>query len=82
MLFDKEEMQRRYVEENKYVPPGLLSREETMEILSDIYHQLATISKQCRLSRGDRIYYDVRGILGSCMDEIQKLNDDIYNDEG
>lgn len=68
-----------HVKENIYVPPGLLSKQETMQALSKVYTAIGSIGNP--LSRGDRLFYDLKSIIDKALDDIQILKDDVYNDD-
>lgn len=68
-----------HFKENIYVPPGLLSKKETMNALSEVYSAIDSIRNP--LSRGDRIFYDLKSIIDKALDDIQILIDDVYNDD-
>ncbi len=74
-MFSQEE----YVKNNVYVPPNVLSRTETLQELSRIYDELSKIKNTHTLSRGDRIYYDVNGIIQKAQDKLQIEIDNVYN---
>ena len=74
----KEKLQRQYIEENTYVAPGKFTKKETLDKLTDIMVAIKAIDP--KLSRGDRIFFDVKSILKQCFDQIDALRDRIYFD--
>ena len=67
-----------YVSDNTYVPPGLLSKEEILEVLSNILRTIGGIKNE--LSRGDRMYYDLGIILSKAEGSIYDLIDEVECD--
>ena len=68
-----------HIKENIYVPPNLLSKQETLQALSEVYITIGSIKNP--LSRGDRLFFDLKSIIGKALDDIQILIDNVYNDD-